>query len=277
MLASASFPLRSARRLCPSLSARLNSLSASRSTSSHAACPVNHARRAFSGASQFHRRGLAMHPGSFFRLSLARLSTGSLPSSPPASSFFRAPSSASHSGSSASGRPSSEAGIAVQRIRDSDLFAVFQNAAEALGAAGDDAGAQNKRGRTVSTQRLFQALVRSGILERELAGEAKETVKAKNAPAVEFRQLCEFYESGRFYENWGGGARIMKLLGVKGLAPPGGNLKGGIIDATPKSMNYEEFRAFTNAVRVWLRDEVSPVPLSGRVMRATNNSARVLP
>ncbi|CBZ50145.1 hypothetical protein NCLIV_006205 [Neospora caninum Liverpool] len=201
--------------------------------------------------------------------SLSSSPSPSLSSSPsPSLSSSASPSFFSSLSSSPSSSPESVP-PSWPRLSDSELSKIFQAAAAPRAATGEDSGSLKRRP-TVPANRLFKALLRSGLLDRDLGGVAQKD--SKTAPAIEFGQLCEFYEQGRFYDTWGGGAQILKISGVRGLAPPGGNLKGGIIDSTPKCMNYEEFRTFVQAVRVWLRDKHSPVPLSGATMKATGSS-----
>ncbi|ESS29977.1 hypothetical protein TGDOM2_297100 [Toxoplasma gondii GAB2-2007-GAL-DOM2] len=183
--------------------------------------------------------------------------------------FYRSFSSSSSSGpEEASSSPKASSASSLPRLLDSELTAIFQGAAAGPRAATGKDKSQ-KRKITVSSNRLFKALLQSGILDRDLTGSSAQN---SPRPVVEFQKLCDLYEEGRFYRTWAGGAHILKISGVKGLAPPGGNLKGGIIDGTPKHMSYEEFRTFVHAVRVWLRDERSPVPLCDATVRATGSS-----
>ncbi|PHJ22272.1 hypothetical protein CSUI_003884 [Cystoisospora suis] len=169
-------------------------------------------------------------------------------------------------------------------LSDSRLQSIYRSAASSLTTPTSSTTVSGGKKSTLSSSvtvpahLLFKALARSGLLadlgkggaardqEKPSSTTAPSPFRAGKSPTYE--DICSFYSQGQFYTRWGGGHRILRTSGVRGLAPPGGNLKGGSIDGTPKQMTFEEFRQFVHELRIWLLDEASPVPLNNRVLRS---------
>lgn len=110
---------------------------------------------------------------------------------------------------------------------------------------------QQQRSSADSRYQVQSALRRSDVQDRQIAIAGRREARRR----ISFNFLTEIYNEADLYARWGASAQLVKSAGVKGLRPPGAHLRGGIADASPRPMNYDEFRAFVELVRLRLEEQ----------------------